>query len=64
MLTARQKAILDWQVTEGAQDWYDNAVAELGQAAADVALASKVSKYAAKYDAATDKRPKSIREAP
>lgn len=61
MLTARQKAVLDWQVIEGADEWYANAVAELGQSAADEALAAKVAKYSAKYDLASDKRPKAER---
>lgn len=62
MLTARQKAVLDWQCVEGADEWYANAIEVFGQTEADTLAAAKVNKYAAKYDASTDKRPKAERE--
>jgi hypothetical protein len=60
-MTDLQKSILDWQITEGAEKWYANAVAVFGRDEADIALESKVARYADQYAAATDKRPASVR---
>lgn len=59
MMDARTKAILDWQKTEGAEAWWNRAVALKGEDYARSVAAS----YAAEYYAATDKRPKAEREA-
>ncbi len=62
-MTPKQKAILDWQVVEGATAWYANASKVFGKEAADTAMAAKAAKYEAAYDAAADKRPASARRA-
>lgn len=59
--TTTERAALDWCVREGATAWLANARTVLG-ANAEKAVQAKISKCLPLYNAASDKRPKSVRE--